>query len=90
MDQLFTMFSEHGLPGVVTAAALWFAWRKDRQYIKLQEQIRTIYERMLAKESKQQEKYFDLALETTLTLRELSGVELVPRDGDEDSDEDGD
>jgi hypothetical protein len=77
MEHLITMFSEYGLPGIVTGAALWFAWRKDKQYIKLQEQIRIIYERMLAKESKQQEKYYDLALETTMTLRELSGMELV-------------
>ena len=89
--EFVSLFTDYGLPGLVAAAALWFAWRKDKQYIDLQTQVREIYERMISKEERQQEKYYELALETSSVIKELTEMPWVlAGDSDDDGGEDDD
>jgi hypothetical protein len=72
--ELLKLFGEYGFPSLVSGVAILFAWRKDKQVQRCQEQKEAIYQRWLEKESKQSEKYWQLAAETNATLREMSDV----------------
>lgn len=71
---ILQLFADYGFPSLVAGVALLFAWRKDRQVQRLNDQKEAIYQRWLEKESKQSEKYWQLAAETNATLREMSDV----------------
>jgi len=64
MEALITDLAGQGLLGLVTAIAVFVAYKKDRQ-------VTALYDRLLEKSSKTAEKYHSLASELQATIKEL-------------------
>jgi hypothetical protein len=65
VDELIRQLAQYGMPGLITAIALWIAYRKDQK-------VEQLYEAMLALSEKSNERYHGAIIETTKTVSALA------------------
>lgn len=65
MESILAKFAESGILGIVAAAAIWYAWRKDRE-------CKALYEMYIRKNEDMVERYHDLSTELNGTILALT------------------
>jgi hypothetical protein len=68
METLITELVKLGVPGVIAATTLWWAYKKDRQ-------METVYQHWVKKTERQTTKYHEFSAELTEVMKELANAQ---------------